>query len=295
MKRIALLALVACAPLAGCSSTKGGGTQGADTTLPSSTAATSVVETTTAPSTTGSAATGWVTIDPSTIDPDTTGSQIALPCCGDDFHGTPSPVLPAAGAPLPDGDYFVRVEWPTDPSQPLELQLYRYESCALLPEGSCEDPTGADNMGIDMTSYYALTIDPTDSSIGVVLVGFRGFESTESASARGTVPDLVDLVAAIDAAYDEVFAARLAGGETPDAILTDVSAHPVSGFGPGQDGSPYSISYTYDSAPPVLMQMVFDASVDPPLAVRGSDALGLNSVAVRDGQMTLMVYAGFYS
>lgn len=290
MKRIALLALVACAPLAGCSSTKGGGAQGGETTLPSSTAASSVVETTSGPSTTSAPSDGWVTMDPSEID-----GQVALPCCADDFHGAPSPVLPEAGAPLADGDYFVRMEWPTDPSQPLELQLYRYESCAVLPEGSCEDPTGADNMGIDMTSYYSLSIDPSDSSIGVVMVGFRGFESTESATARGTVPDLVAVVAAIDTAYDEVFAARLADGEAPDVILADVSANPVSGFGPGNDGSPYSISYTYDSAPPVLMQVVFDASVDPPLALRGSDSIGLNSVAVRGGQMTLMVYAGFYS
>lgn len=290
MKRIALLALVACAPLAGCSSSNKGSVTAGDTTLPSSTSAASVVETTAASSTTGAPSSGWETIDPVSID-----GQVALPCCGDDFHGTPSPVLPEAGAPLPDGNYFVRMEWPTDPTQPLELQLYRYESCAILPEGSCEDPTGADNMGIDMTSYYSLTIEPTDTSIGVLMVGFRGFESTESATARGTVPDLVELVAAINSAYDEVFAARLAGGETPDAILADVSAHPVSGFGPGNDGSPYSITYTYDSAPPVLMQVVFDASVDPPLALRGSDSIGLNSVAVRDGQMTLMVYAGFYS
>ena len=289
MKRIALLALVALVPVAGCSSSSSRDTSSGTTTPSGSTAASTAPGSTEASTTAAPLPSGWTPIEIG----GGTGGQIALPCCGDDFHGTPSPALPAAGEPLADGDYFVQMAWPDDLSQPLELQLYRYETCSLLPEGTCEDPSGADNMGVDMTTYYSLMVDPGDSTIAVELFGFRGFDSTEPPGAVGTVPDLIELAQAVEQAYDEVFLPRIEAGEDILALGDDVRNNPQGGFTSGGDGG--IVVFTYGEAPPILFQYIADASVDPWTPIRGVDMQGLNSVAVRDGQLTLMVYAGFYS
>ena len=291
VRRSLMAGVCALSLVAACSSDDSSESGVDDTTVttPPSSAPASTETTDSSTSTTVTDEATWVTIDSADI-----SGHIALPCCGDDFHGQPSPPLPADGAPLLDGDYYVRMEWPTDPSQPLELQFYRYEACSVLPEDTCGDPEGADNMGIDFTTFASLTIEPDADDVEVLLLGFRGFEAPESAAARGSMAALVELVAAVDTAYADVFAARLEAGEEPDAIVDDVLADPQGGFVLAPEGAGLFV-FEYDDAPPLLFQVVFDTSVAPPLALRGSDVLGLNSVVVRDGTVTVLVYAGFYS
>jgi hypothetical protein len=253
------------------------------TTAPPSTPSTS----TSAGGTTIAPSAGWQPIDLTGID-----AQIAPPCCASDWYGTPSPALPADGAPLLDGDYFVRIEWPADPTQPLELHLYRFESCSALPEGTCEDPSDPTAMGIDETTYSKLIV-PLDANVRVVLTGFSGAD-TMATAAQGTGTDLGEIAAAVEDAYAQVFIARAGAGESADAIIADVRAHPVAGFGPADDGSSQSVQFEYGGAPPLLFQAPFEYT-EPPTPGRGTDVLRITSVGVRDGAMTLYVYAGFYS
>lgn len=249
---------------------------------------------TTAPGTTADAVTtvappaGWTVADDSV----TSGVSYAMPCCGDDFHGTPSPALPTGGAPLSDGQYFVRraLNWG---DTPMELQVYRYESCAALPADSCEDPSGVDNMGVDFSTYAPLTISADDPSLRVVLVGFTGFDSGVPDKAVGSVADLFELVDAVDAAYQTVFYNPFLLGENPDDIVAGVLAAPTGGFQPAPEGAGV-VTFVHDGAPPLLFQYLFDFSVSPPQAIRGSDVLGLNAVTVSGDQITLYVYAGYY-
>lgn len=290
--RLASAALVIAVVLAACSSktsTDPGTTSpGATTAPPSSTPGTDAPGTTAGAATTVAPRAGWTVADDSV----TAGVSYALPCCGDDFHGTPSPALPAAGAPLSDGQYFVRraLDWG---ETPMELQVYRYESCAALPELSCEDPSGVDNMGVDFSTYAPLTISADDPSLRVVMVGFTGFDSGAPDKALGSVADLFELVDAVDAAYAAVFYDPFMLGENPDDIVADVLAAPTGGFQIAPEGTGL-VTFVHDGAPPLLFQYLFDYSVSPPQAIRGSDVLGLNAITVSGGQITLYVYAGYY-
>ncbi len=294
MKRSArLVALVVLGALAACSASTSNGTTATEatgastlppfTTTPSTapSTATSVADTSAPPQT------GWQVVDIERVD-----GQVAPPCCGADWYGEPSPPLPADGAPLLDGDYFVRVEWPADPTQPLELHLYRFESCSALPEGSCDDPSDPTGMGIDETTYSKMEV-ALDTSLRVVLFGFRGLDSTSPASA-GSGADLAEIAAAVEEAYAQVFIARAEAGESAEAIIADVRANPVAGFGPADDGSETSVQFELGTAPPLLFQAPFEYT-EPPTPGRGTDVLHITSVGVRDGVMTLFVYAGFYS
>jgi len=274
----------------------------APTSLADTTPATEAPEVTTASSTTALPTTtlpsvprGWNPIAPEAI----TG-QAAPPCCASNWYGTASPPLPTGATPLPDGDYFARMEWAADPAQPLQLTVYRFEQCSLLPASACENPGGpyeSDELGIDESASYPLTV-PLDDHVRVVLIGFSGFtEDTNalSSSAEGNGTDLAELAVAVETAYSSVLAAPLEAGYDADAILADVSANPTGGFGPGNDGSEFSLSFTYGDAPPLLFQSPFNYDTDPPTARRGTDVLFIPSIEVVDGQLTVYVYAGFYS
>ncbi len=310
MKRILASALFLLAPVAGCSSSSGPTVVGAsstsavsvDTTIAATT--TEVVAPTTAappdtmaPTTTATPLTpGWVALPTDEL----TG-QVAPPCCASNWYGEPSPLLPVDGGPLSDGDYFVRYEWSTDTSAPLELELLRFEQCGLLPEGSCEDvggPYQPDELGIEESVVYPLTL-PLDDQVRVVLVGFRGFpadgEEPATSAAEGTGSDLAELAAAANAAYDQLLAAPLNAGYPADVIVTTLATTPQGGFGPALDGSPFGLSFTYGEAPPLLYQVPFRFNDGVASAGMGTDVLHITSIEVVDGRLTLYVYAGFYS
>jgi hypothetical protein len=290
--RVAAAAIALVIVLPACSSktsTDPGTTSvGSTTAPPSSTPGTDAPATTADVATTVVPPAGWTVADDSA----TAGVSYAMPCCGDDFHGTPSPALPADGAPLADGQYFVRraLNWG---DTPMELQVYRFEACAALPADSCEDPSGVDNMGVDFSTYAPLTISADDPSLRVVLVGFTGFDSGVPDKALGTVADLFELVDAVDAAYATVFYNPFLLGESPDDIVADVMAAPTGGFQLAPEGAGL-VTFVHDGAPPLLFQYLFDLSVSPPQAIRGSDVLGLNAITVSGSQITLYVYAGYY-
>lgn len=293
------------APVAGCSSSSGPTVVGASSTAPATAAPTSLptdtsIEPTTtlAPTTTAAAelTPGWMPLPTDQL----TG-QVAPPCCASNWYGEPSPLLPLEGGPLSDGDYFVRYEWSNDPTAPLELELLRFEQCGLLPEGSCEDvggPYPPDELGIEESVVYPLTL-PLDNRVRVVLVGFRGFgaegEEAITPAAEGTGADLAELAAAANSAYADFLAAPLAAGYPADAIVTSLSTSPQGGFGPALDGSPFGLSFTYGEAPPLLYQVPFRYDDSVASAGLGTDVLHITSIEVVDGQLTLYVYAGFYS
>ena len=98
------------------------------------------------------------------------------PCCADTCHGDVSPALVAAGQPLADGPYALTMQGPDDPTPPLELELFRFEQCALLPEFSCEPPpSGVEytptQLGIEASPSRTLTV-ALDDHLRVVVVGW---------------------------------------------------------------------------------------------------------------------------
>jgi len=311
VKRFFAVAVLLLAPVAGCSSSSGPTVVGASSTAPAgvdttvapvvtNASVTSVAPPDTrAPATTMAALTpGWVPLPVEEL----TG-QVAPPCCASNWYGEPSPLLPAEGAALADGDYYVRYkEWSIDPAAPLELELLRFEQCGLLPEGSCEDAGGPyppDELGIEASVVYPVTL-PLDDQLRVVLVGFRGFAAVDDPAAvtpasAGTGSDLAELAAAANAAYNQFLVGPLAIGYPADAIVASLSATPQGGFGPGLDGSTFSLSFTYGEAPPLLYQVPFRYTDGVASAGFGTDVMLINSVEVVDGQLTLFVYAGFYS
>ena len=311
MKRILAGALFLLVPVVGCSSSSDNTIVGASTTgaaigdTTSAPAPTDAPDTTTPPtdsaaptSTLAPLTPGWVPLPVEEL----TG-QVAPPCCASNWYGEPSPLLPADGGALADGDYYVRYkEWSTDPGAPLELELLRFEQCGLLPEGSCEVGSGPytpDELGIEESVVYPLMV-PLDDQVRVVLVGFRGFAPVDDTEAvtpasEGTGSDLAELALAANAAYNEFLAGPLAVGYPADAVIASLSASPQGGFGPGLDGSPMSLSFTYGEAPPLLYQVPFRYTDGVASAGFGTDVLLINSVEVVNGQLTLYVYAGFYS
>lgn len=265
-------------------------------TTVASTVAPTVVSSTEAPTTTGAAVPrGWTQVNLENI----TG-HVFPPCCGDTWYGIASPALPASGDALADGDYWVSMEWNANPGDPLQLDVFRFEQCNLLPTNACEGmgmPYPDDALGVDESSSVPLTV-PLDNTVRVVLVGFLGLgidPAVNSSVSEGNGTDLAELAAAVDNAYANFVTARLAGGETREAIVADLSANPSGGWGPGLDGSQYSLSFTFGDAPPLLFQAPFGYEDGTPGGPRGTDALLVVSVGVVDGRITVYIFAGYYS
>jgi hypothetical protein len=307
----ALLAL--CVVAGGCSSKDRQAVSGATSTSASTpatdgtppgssgptTASTTPAPTTTAPASTSTVpastlpvvAAGWTPVDPVTV-----GDNLAPPCCGSNWSGTKSPPLPAAGAPLADGEYSATFTWGADPTAPLHLAVQRFEQCTALPASACEpgaaafDPT---ELGVDVSSTYPLTV-PLDNHVRVVLTGFTGFDATGPATSEANGSDFAQFAAALDTSFRDVLTARVAKGEQPDAVVADVRAHPAGGFGPAKDDAIGSLAYTQGSAPPLLFQAPFGFTGNPADA-RGVDGLVLASIHVKHGQLSLVFYGGFYS
>jgi hypothetical protein len=277
----------------------------ATTTIATTTATTTTTTTTTSPSTTSNTTTatsvptdvpaGW-----SQIDRESVSSKAFPPCCADTWHGDVSPALVPAGQPLADGPYAVTMRWPDDPTEPLELELFRFEQCALLPEFSCEPlPLGVEytptELGVDTSASRPLTVS-LDDDVHVVVVGWDD-ETLEDdpfviEQANGTA--LAELATTVDQAYADVFAARFVAGEDPAAIVADVRANPTGGFSPAVNEFSGFV-FTAQIGPPLLLQFVFPYVDDQRVAGRGTDVLAIPSIEVVDGQVTVYVYAGYYS
>jgi hypothetical protein len=283
-------AVIVLAVLAGCSSD---GDQGESGSTPAVSAvaslpSTSGASTSSAALTTEVPSAAWRSIELGAL----AGHQAVPPCCASDWYGVPSPPLPADGGPLLDGEYYIRAEWPAEIGDVIELEVYRFESCSELPEGTCEVPEDPEALGVDRSYYVALTV-PLDDSTGVVLSGFSGLRGDSIVTAAmGTGTALAHLAQAVEQAYADVFAARLDAGEFAPDIVDDVRAHPVAGFGPAEGAE--GVVYEAYGAPPLLFQSPF-AYTEPPSPIRGSDVLYLTSLSIADGRPTLYVYAGFYS
>ena len=252
-------------------------------TVAPTTPATTPVETTPSPA-------GWTVVDPETLT-----APLAFPCCASNWFGTPSPALPAAGAPLPDGVYPIRFDWPTSSGDPILATVGRFESCSLLPANTCEDNNGGvyppDDLGIDATASYEWTLT-LDGDLQVVLGGFTGFAADSTAATENfriaDGADLAELLTALDADFAAAITAPVTAGASVEQVVADLAATPAHGFGPPPQEGAGALSYSIGSAPPLLFQ-----GVDP--ATRGSDVIGRISLEIRDGRPTLYLYAGFYS
>ena len=265
-------------------------------TTTASTVAPTVVTSSAAPTTAATVVPrGWTKVSTENI----TGHAFP-PCCADTWHGVASPPLPASGAALATGDYWVNMQWSINPADPLQLDVFRFEQCNVLPVTACEDmgsPYPDEALGVDDSASVPLTV-PLDDTVKVVLVGFRGSAvdpATNSNATVGNGTDLAELAAAVENGYANVLTARLAGGESREAIVADLSAHPSAGWGPGLDGSDFSLSFTFGDAPPLLFQAPFGYDDGTPGDPRGTDVLRLVSIGMADGLITIYVYAGYYS
>ncbi len=222
------------------------------------------------------------------------------PCCADTWHGDVSPGLAPEGQPLADGRYAVDLEWPQDLTRPLELTLFRFEQCALLPEFSCESRSGpylADELGIDISTSRPVNM-VLDDAVEVVVVGWNDsavFDDPDFVIKKATGTDLAALATEVDEAYADVFADRFAAGESPDAIIADVLANPTSGFSPSvRGGGTSAFVFTPESGPPLLVQMPLPYIDGQRTAGRGTDVLSIRSIDIVDGHVTLYVFSGYY-
>lgn len=217
------------------------------------------------------------------------------PCCGSNWSGSPSPVLPDSGE-IPDGIYHAsRVQWSADDPATLVIDVRRFEQCAVLPEGGCEPlPDGyeyqPDELGLSDESVRRLTIT-LDATVRVAVTGW----SSDAVLSEASGTDLVGLRVALDAAYAEAIAAPFLAGGEPDAIVAGLQESPAYGFGPPSVPDFYgALVYSYDAAPPLLFQYAFEytdvelAPIDP------SAMLFLTSIEIDQGVMSLYFYAGYY-
>lgn len=212
---------------------------------------------------------GWTALPP-----DVVSEKAFPPCCLDTWHGATSPDLAPAGTPLADGPYYVSMNWPEDLSEPLELKLYRFEQCGLLPEPACVFDNGTaarepTELVVDRSSQRTEWV-PLDDSVRVVVVGADGQRSREIEQATGS--ELAELAASVETAYRVTFADRFDAGDDPDDILADVSGNPTGGFRPLGHSA-----FVFDTpdGPPLLFGQAFpfDARGQTRTAGRGTDVL----------------------
>ena len=274
------------------------------TVRPSTTAPlATTTSTATAPTTVAApAGSAWSPVDRQTVDP-----KVFPPCCADTWHGAASPPLAPEGEQLVDGDYAVTMHWPDDLSQPLQLEVTRFEQCELLPEFACEsqqEPYQADQLGVDVSASRLLSV-PLDDTVGVVMVGWDPtvVDGDALVVEQATGTELAALANEVDGAYDVVFASRFLAGEDPDAIVTDVVANPTGGFVPTTWME--TLVFVPTTGPPIMFQGIFPvvndtrASEPDPNWVpvrepgRGVDHMWIKSIQVVEGQITLHVYAGY--
>jgi hypothetical protein len=198
---------------------------------------------------------------------------------------------------LSDGVYAITAPWGADVGAPMTAVLHRFERCAVLPEGTCQDEGPdwpADAMGVDTSASLPVTI-PLDGDLRVVVAGLAPHDGSFNLVfdvREGNGADLAALAAAVEQSFDDALLARLGAGMTPDAIVAALYTTPEAGFGPGADGAPMSLSFTSGDAPALLFQAPFRYA--DPAASRGTDVLQVVSAEVVAGLLTLYVYAAYY-
>ena len=269
-------------------------------TTPNTTTTTTKTTTTTIAATT-MPPTSAVTVVPagwSAVDRESLSSKAFPPCCGDTWHGHVSPVLPPVGQPLADGPYAVAMQWPDDPSQPLELEVFRFEQCALLPQQSCESPAeeagyGPDELGVDASASRPLTV-ALDEHVRVVVVGWddNSLESDGFIVEQANGTNFAELTMEVNQAYAAVFADRFLAGEDPNAIIADVLADPTGGFAPAANEN-HGFIFTPESGPPLLFQVIFPYVDGQRVAWRGTEPPAIRSIDIADEQVTVYVYAAY--
>lgn len=265
-------------------------------TLVTTTTTTTTMSPTTSPTTSLHAleSSGW-----SELDRDSVSSKAFPPCCAETWHGDVSPPLTPAGEPLSDGPYAVVGRTPGGRTGRLVLEVFRFEQCARLPEGSCPPPPvdvgyAPTELGIDSSESRRLIV-ALDERVRVVVVGWEeGAGGVESLTVReGAGSDLAELTSEVDDAYAEVFADRFVAGEEPTAIVADVLENPTGGFSPST-ASIDALVFTPENGPPLLFQSVFPYVDERRVAGTGSDVLAIRSIDVVGGRVTVYVFAGYY-
>lgn len=293
-----------------------------DTTEPETTdVATTEATESTEPETTEAETTEPETTEPASTEPATTAaaplfpagwrpaelpeSQVIAPKAEENWTGVPSPPLPASGEQLADGIYPAdQVAWEPQDPESLGITVQRLDLCTDLPEDACinyGEPFQPTELGVNESTTLPLTIS-LDDTVGVVMIGYECTSIVKS----GNGADLSALYAAFDSAYSSTIASQLApDASNAQAIVEALTKSPANGF----SGAATSCPENFDSglvfksgdAPPILMQtitnFVYNESTgdydQPPLTPLS--ATGLESVEIKDGHMTLYIYAGFFS
>jgi hypothetical protein len=218
------------------------------------------------------------------------------------WRAEPSPPLAALGDPLRDGLYqaTVATPWTAGSAGSLRITVHRLESCAIVPDACISDDGtdefAADEVGVDESRSYPLSI-PLDATVDVAVLGVDcGTVTTKRATGR----ELRALFAAFDTAYAAAIRPLLDAGAEPFDVITELAATPVAGF-TGEGGrcadQQSSLVFHHDDAPPLLLQTVvaYDDATSSARPMTATDLVGLKSVQVNGGRLTLYFYAGFYS
>lgn len=216
------------------------------------------------------------------------------------WSGTVSPAAPIEpDGTLADGYYDAHVvtRWSATTPNVLQVELRRYEACAVLPADVCEpnedDPT---ELGLDPAWSRIIEV-PLDATTSVVLAGGR----CEPEVKRGTGADLGELFVAFDTAYQTVVAPQLATGLDEFTVAEAIAAAPSNGFvGEAElcgDLLAGPLRFVHEDAPTLLVQVLtsYVDELDRNEPMTPSDLMVLNGVDVRGGVPTYYFYAGFYS
>jgi hypothetical protein len=284
--------------------------------------ATTEVSTTDAPETTEAETTEPETTEPASTEPATTESSpplfpagwqpfeltaagVIAPKAEDNWTGVPSPPLPPAGQPLADGIYPAdAVAWEPQDPESLGISVQRLDLCTDLPEAACinyGEPYQPTELGVNASTTLPLTI-ALDDTVGVVMIGYE----CTSIVKKGNGADLSALYTAFESAYTSTIASQLTpDGSNDQAIIEALTKSPTNGFSGASTDCPENFDsglvFKNAAAPAILMQTITgfvynDSTGDydrPPLTP--TSATGLETVEVKDGHMTLYIYAGFFS
>jgi hypothetical protein len=197
------------------------------------------------------------------------------PCCGSNWAGVPSPPLPSPGAPLADGEYAVDFSWGRDVTKPLDMVLHQFVQCSAKAVDPCWVPDGyaylSSELGIDRSTSYPLTV-ALDGNLRVLLLGIR-----DDAAAIGNGVSLAGLAYSLNTDFYKAVTARLVDGADPRAVWQNLMDAGIGRFAPGG-------IYSYRDAPRLKIQWFEN---EPLSERRGTDSLGLFSVRVHSGQITL--------
>lgn len=173
--------------------------------------------------------------------------------------------------------------------------MRRYDPCGVLSAKSCEQPPDGQTflegqLGIAADPPRRTTIVLDDS----VRVGLMGWD-TELVTKQADGTHLVSLLVEFDRAYNEVLAAPLLAGGDANQIIDGLLEHPARGFGPPPVDYFRTLNYTYDGAPPLLLQGPFtytDGGEQVPSDV--TSIVRLNAIQFDRGIVSLYFYAGYY-